>query len=235
MKKFKTFIIAILFSTLAFATTVREKTVTCGSCGADVKVSVIMSTSRFGYMDLDTRPPPPERDNYRHHLQMCKACGYCAIVITNVPNAQVRAYLKKNPFSQVELRSLGSAYQRTATLQAIESPQTFAPAMLALTAAWAADDAEEKESARQHRKVAIGYLQLFLKTKDARIDHWLIVGDVQRRIGDFVAAKQTFEAIAQRKEINSFLRRIVAYELSLIQKKDDGRHSVGEAMKEKDK
>ena len=42
-------------------TTIFEEEVTCAVCGSEQTVQEMGSTSSFGPMDLDTRPPPMQR------------------------------------------------------------------------------------------------------------------------------------------------------------------------------
>lgn len=55
-------------------TTIREETVKCGVCGAEVEVYNMASFSRFGGCDLDTRPPA--LFPFTIFLQSCSHCGY---------------------------------------------------------------------------------------------------------------------------------------------------------------
>ena len=48
----------------------------CAVCGAEKKVIDIMSTSSFGPMDLDTRPPMMARSTLVHQIQYCENCHY---------------------------------------------------------------------------------------------------------------------------------------------------------------
>ena len=48
----------------------------CAVCGAEKKVIDIMSTSSFGPMDLDTRPPMMARSTLKHQIQYCENCHY---------------------------------------------------------------------------------------------------------------------------------------------------------------
>ena len=49
---------------------------TCAVCGKEHVFNVVMSTSSFGSMDLDTRPPRMKRDTLKYEIQMCDHCLY---------------------------------------------------------------------------------------------------------------------------------------------------------------
>jgi hypothetical protein len=57
-------------------TTVFETAVTCAVCGREQSVQEMGSTSSFGPMDLDTRPPPVRRHSLRLWVHECEECGF---------------------------------------------------------------------------------------------------------------------------------------------------------------
>ena len=59
-------------------TTIYEEEVTCAVCGAKQTVQEMGSTSSFGPMDLDTRPPPLQRGTMEMWVHECVECGYVA-------------------------------------------------------------------------------------------------------------------------------------------------------------
>ena len=59
-------------------TTMEPQAIRCGVCGSESEQMIIGSTSSFGAMDLDTRPPPLKRFNLAQEIQQCPSCGYCA-------------------------------------------------------------------------------------------------------------------------------------------------------------
>jgi hypothetical protein len=52
-------------------TTIFEEEVTCAVCGAKQTVQEMGSTSSFGPMDLDTRPPPLQRGTMEMWVHRC--------------------------------------------------------------------------------------------------------------------------------------------------------------------
>ena len=59
-------------------TTIIEEEVTCAVCGMKQTVQEMGSTSSFGAMDLDTRPPPLRRSTMHLWVHECGECGYVA-------------------------------------------------------------------------------------------------------------------------------------------------------------
>jgi hypothetical protein len=57
-------------------TTVFETAVTCAVCGREQSVQEMGSTSSFGPMDLDTRPPPVRRHSLWLWVHECEECGF---------------------------------------------------------------------------------------------------------------------------------------------------------------
>jgi hypothetical protein len=61
-------------------TTIFEEEVTCAVCGSKQTVQEMGSTSSFGAMDLDTRPPPLQRgtmEMWVHALGVPPRDGHC--------------------------------------------------------------------------------------------------------------------------------------------------------------
>ena len=59
-------------------TTIFEEEVICAVCGMKQTVQEMGSTSSFGAMDLDTRPPPLRRSTMSLWVHECGECGYVA-------------------------------------------------------------------------------------------------------------------------------------------------------------
>lgn len=66
-------------------TTFIEAIVTCACCGTATRRSLLGSTNAFGSPDLDTRPPPMQRDTLHTWVQHCGHCGYCAPDLAKAP------------------------------------------------------------------------------------------------------------------------------------------------------
>ena len=62
-------------------TTIFAEEVTCAVCGCVQTVRKMGSTSSFGAMDLDTRPPPLRRSIMHLWVHECRECGYVAPVL----------------------------------------------------------------------------------------------------------------------------------------------------------
>jgi hypothetical protein len=66
-------------------TTLHKQKIECAVCGTETEYTGIGSTSAFGSMDLDTRPPELERSTIFAWVQRCPECGYCASDVSQAP------------------------------------------------------------------------------------------------------------------------------------------------------
>ena len=98
--------------------------------------------------------------------------------------------------------------------------------ILSLKAAWIFDDKNENQNAIRARSKASKYLLNYVNQKED-INAATMVVDINRRIGEFDAAK---EAAVQLLGfgVTGLLEKILQYEISLIDAKDSACHTVGE-------
>jgi hypothetical protein len=212
-------------------TTMYPAVKTCGNCGAPNDVMVISSTSSFGYVDLDTRPPPLLRHNLAHEIECCALCGYCS------PNLEERPRNSKDVVQSVEYRStlegVGPTFLREFQCAAIlaEADERFDEAgWFHLKCAWGWDDEDNEEEARKAREHALSSWDKALERNQPvatePASQQLLLIDVARRAGRFDDAGSL-----ARQSIDTddeFLLRVLAYEIDLIEAGDTGCHSVEE-------
>ena len=172
-------------------TTIIEEEVTCAVCGMKQTVQEMGSTSSFGAMDLDARPPPLRRSTMHLWVHECGECGYVAPELAAaadgagriVASAEYRAELKSADRVQMANRMVCRSL-----LDAATGDLTTA-GWRRLHAAWACDDANAMDEAQGQRLAA---LELFERArasgqramKSVEGGDELLLADIARRAGD---------------------------------------------------
>ena len=216
-------------------TTIIEEKVTCAVCGMQQTVHEMGSTSSFGAMDLDTRPPPLRRSTMHLWVHECGECGYVAPELAAavdgagriVASAEYRAELKSADRVQLANRMVCRSL-----LDAATGDLTTA-GWRRLHAAWACDDANAMDEARRQRLAA---LELFERArasgqramKSVEGGDELLLADIARRAGDFERALGLCVAGLALTKVPEFVRRILEFERALILARDTACHDVGE-------
>ena len=215
-------------------TTSFEKVVTCTVCGEEQAVQVMGSTSAFGPMDLDTRPPPMRRSSMGLWLQECASCGYVASDLGDAQEAKPMESLW-----HAYLAELNSPYRlRPANLFVCRSLLDEAAGDLAaagwrrLHAAWVCDDLGPAEEASLQRRAAIGLLERSRAAGKPAMEQAaggdeLLLADLARRCGDFEAGLAYCKA-GLKLELQPFIRQLLEFEKSLCAAGDAACHNVGE-------
>ena len=132
-------------------TTIIEIDVTCAVCGMKQTVQEMGSTSSFGAMDLDTRPPPLRRSTMHLWVHECGECGYVAPELGAaaegagriVASADYRAELKSADRTQLANRMVCRSLLDAAAGEFVTA------GWRRLHAAWVCDDANATEEARR--------------------------------------------------------------------------------------
>ncbi len=168
----------------------------CGACGEPVRHDAVRSTTAVGLQDLDTRPPPEARYTLRTQVQRCPSCGYCAENIRHF-DENLRETLHRPKYrSQLESArhpELARSFL-CAGMLAEASSRDGAAGWYYLKAAWALDDTDEDELARDCRLraayrfiTALGKGETFSEQPEASE---VILVDCLRRAGRFEKASQ---------------------------------------------
>lgn len=216
-------------------TTIRQTRRTCAVCGRRSRQSVVGSTYTSGYCDLDFRPPPLARYNLAYEVEACPSCGYCAPVLSKATAAAKIA--AASPAYQAlrartDLPPLARDFLSMSHLQEV-SGQYGEGGWAALSGAWAADDEERAEGAKDCRSKAADLFERVHKEKQEFMDEpaaeCLVLADVHRRLGEFETARAWAEkglVLEPGKPLNDVLR----FEIQLTAAKDDRCHSMEEIL-----
>ena len=73
----------------------------CVVCGHEAEYKLIMSTSSFGSMDLDTRPPALARFLLSDQVEFCEHCGYANIDINYLSRENVQEYMETDEYQNI--------------------------------------------------------------------------------------------------------------------------------------
>lgn len=217
-------------------TTSFEKVVTCAVCGEEQTVLAMGSTSAFGAMDLDTRPPQMRRSSMWLWLQECGSCGYVASDLGDADEVRPMESLW-----HAYLAELNSPQRpRLANLFVCRSLLDEAAGDLAaagwrrLHAAWVCDDRGPAEEASLQRRAAIGLFERSrrvgkLAMEQAVAGDELLLADIARRCGDFEAAHAYCE-LGFQLDVQPFIGQLLEFEKKLVAAGDTACHNVGEVQ-----
>ncbi len=216
-------------------TTLLERTLTCGACGAKFTAIRVGSTNTFGSCDLDTRPPEMMRSTIVYQLQACPACGYCAPDIEEAPEG-IRELLctaayregrgdpaypcEANAFRCWSLIARGLGYHDQAAWALIQ-------------AAWICDDRRETEGASRCRVMAVELIDEATArgqpiAAGAGVPE-AIRADLLRRAGRFHDARSSVLA-GLGGDPHALVRNVLRFQQQLIGAFDTGCHRVEEAL-----
>ena len=216
-------------------TTVFETAVTCAVCGREQSVQEMGSTSSFGPMDLDTRPPPVRRHSLWLWVHECEECGFVAPELRNAAPTDARHVASRE--YRAELNHAGR--ERLASRFVCRSLLDEAAGDLVAAgwrrvhAAWASDDAGHDTEARVQRFEAIGLFER------ARLDgeramksvvggDEVLLADLSRRAGAFEQAYGYCRAGLVLPELPAFMKRLLFFEQRLAVACDPDCHTVAE-------
>ncbi len=199
-------------------------TVKCAHCGKESEQTTVYSSSSFGSMDLDTRPPMSDM-TLQYEVQECPHCHFCNNTIvdaTNIPESfspEYDALSKDNIISQTAKKFLLAAMLRAQIGDNLKAGEYY------LKAAWVFDDENAQEAAIDARKnAAIKFREYVDATDDGNVA--IVLVDVLRRAGDFKAAADLIDLIGNTED--KLLNNILSFEKSLISKNDTSCHNMGE-------
>jgi len=216
-------------------TTIFEEEVTCAVCGTKQTVQEMGSTSSFGPMDFDTRPPPLQRGTMEMWVHECVECGFVAPELGTA--VQGDAQIVASAGYRAELARAGRVRQASRfvcrSLLEEAAGDLVTAGWRRLHAAWVCDDVANVEEAREQRLSA---LELFegaraqgkLAMKSVEGGDALLLSDIARRTGEFVRALAFCDAGMKIADAPEFVTKLLAFQRELVLARDAGCHSVAE-------
>ena len=217
-------------------TTIFENEVTCTVCGAKQTVQELGSTSSFGAMDLDTRPPEMRRSTMDHWVHECDECGYVASDLGDADEAGQmtsvwHAYLAE--LHSTQRPRLANRFVCRSLLDEATGDRAAA-GWRRLHAAWACDDAEQAEEARVQRRAALALFERARAAgqramKSVAGGDEVLLADIARRAGEFEQAAEYCSAGLALPEVPAFVTKLLVLEQEFVAARDIGCHRASEA------
>lgn len=213
-------------------TTLIPEYITCAICGQGSNHQFLGSSNRFGFPDLDFRPPPMLRNTLPHWIQQCPHCGYCNKDLgVGLPHAEARIASSQYQMmlNNRELPALAVSFSCFALLIAPEKPIDAAQAYL--NAAWVCDDDRDDTMARECRRNAINILQTLQPFPHDEKGLWmgLVLIDLLRRCAEFQSAEAARLDVEKFEITNEASTKICAFQKVLIDQKDAKAYSLSDA------
>jgi len=216
-------------------TTIFEEEVTCAVCGSKQTVQEMGSTSSFGPMDLDTRPPPLQRGTMEMWVQECTDCGFVAPELGIASDVAGRIVASAD--YRAEIAKPGRVRQASRFVCRSLLDEAAGDLVTAgwrrLHAAWVCDDVANVEEAREQRRAALGLFERAraqgkLAMKSVAGGDQLLLADLARRSGEFEQALEFCEAGLKIGALPAFVAKLLAFQRELVLARDVGAHTVAE-------
>lgn len=209
---------------------------TCAVCGAPSEQMRLEAGQPEEPPDFDSRPGEPVRSTIRHWMHECPHCGYAApdLRISVIEAGGVMKSDRYKTLRSDEAIPLGTRRFLCHAL-ILEEIGSFADAgWTCLHGAWLSDDEESDEAARRCRRDAV---RLWRHGKEhgqsfgeEYAQEFALVVDVQRRAGDFDAAREACLEALQIDDLDPVIEDMLRLQLTLIQRRDTSCHSLREVL-----
>ena len=201
----------------------------CALCGHEHEYTVILSMFTHGYPDLDTRPATMPRFFVEYEIQRCPNYNYANFdieeLIPDCTMGAIQCVYYQEIVNDKEIDSSAKSFILAGFLCARAKLYSEAGVCF-LKAAWVSDDWDEKELAIRARQNAVECLIRF-DNPDMNINIDMVIIDIYRRIGNFVAARNHALQLLERG-VDEEIKEVLNYELLLIKLRDSSRHSTGD-------
>lgn len=209
-------------------TTIRKIEQKCPVCGKPSLVSVLTSTSTWGYPDLDLRPAEMQRSSMFAWLAECPHCGYVSGNFNNGTDI-TEEFLQGDDYKSLEgfefKSDLAKRFYR-AYLIAKELNDSRNCFFNLLHCAWACDDAEDS-NATEIRKKAISYIDDFEAGEDEKRNLMCMKADMLRRSGQFDRVVEEFTDMTIGEELHD---KIINFQIGKAEKKDTAYYTVEDVI-----
>lgn len=215
---------------------VKEK-LECFICKVTSFHDEIISSSSFGFPDLDLRPPEMERSALKYTIQKCPECGYCSNdiseqTIVNKKLLESPEYLKI--LNDKNIPEVASSFIASSFLQ--ERIEEIENAVWdSIKAAWICDDFENIECSIKWRKNALRLIELVKEKSLPLIKEKgtleLLEIDLMRRAEMFEEALNIVQNIKQEKLADKLIK-LIDFQEELIKKKDINPYSISNVLKD---
>ena len=202
----------------------------CAICGFEHRYNVVMSTNSFGYMDLDTRPAPMQRDTLVYEVEYCSNCGFANFEIDEIPKEGVEAIMRSDRYKALAYNDDLDTDVKKMLLAAIiyEEIDPKTAGMLYLRAAWLSDDNEDYGGTVSYRLAAREQLIKHInRTYDASTATLLV--DITRRAELYKEASE-LARVALSRGVDDLLAKILRFEIGLCAQGDSELYTLGSVL-----
>ncbi len=201
--------------------------ITCAMCGKTSEHDVMGSTNSMGYMDLDMRPAPMERNTMFTWIQACPHCGYVNFSIDEPPLIS-KEFLESEAYKTADghdMPTLAQNFYRQALMfkECNDVARTFHAYK---HAAWVCDDARSPEAVTM-RLLALEVLTTASAGEIyAKEESHIMKAELLRRTNQF----DKVLALPATQFSSAFLQQLFDFEKALAEKHDNRCHNVGEVL-----
>ena len=202
----------------------------CAVCTKTSPQTVLMSTSAWGYPDLDLRPSEMKRSSMFAWLQECPHCGYVAFDIEDEMEAP-SDFLKSDEYLTCEGYELKSDLARRFFRHSLisEAGRNYRLQFFSLLhCAWKCDDAGDV-LAVEMRKRALKAKARFDAEVDEKDNLKLIRADLLRRSLQFDELISEFRDVILEDELKN---DIISFQMDLAIRKDSSCYTVEDLPKQ---
>ena len=209
-------------------TTIRKIEQKCPVCKKPSLVSVLTSTSTWGYPDLDLRPAEMQRSSMFAWLAECPHCGYVSGNFNNETDI-TEEFLQGDDYKSLEGFEFKSDLAKRffkAFLIAKELNDTRKCFFNLLHCAWACDDAADS-NATEIRKKALSYIDAFEAGEDEKQNLLCMKADLLRRSGQFDRVVEEFKDVTIGEELHD---KIINFQIGKAEKKDTACYTVEDVI-----
>ncbi len=217
-------------------TTMFHKEKKCAVCGREKNYIQLGSSNSFGPCDLDLRPPEMMRSTMHTWIEECPFCGYVMGNISSFPeNVSEKSVLEKFVYSKAYQTAEGTHFKSELAerfykryILEREFGEISRSFDSLLRAAWACDDAGDKENAVHCRKEALKFLDIMISKDETNENLILQKADILRRSGMF---EEVIKQYGDKKFSGELLKNIASFQVEKSKLKDDKCYTVRDVKK----
>lgn len=202
------------------------KKITCPCCGQEFEGRVLKGFFQNNVMGLDRNPHTPA---IYDSIIMCPHCKYASTNMNKPVDNSIKRFIYTAPYLELinRLRHDSVLLKIVLSAKIFEELLNFkAAANTYLLGYWHSIESNARNV--EYLSKAIQYYSLHLES-NADIDTAIALIDCLRQAGNFDEAKETAESLILYVD-DLQLKKIVSYELQLIQKRDDMPRLVSEVQ-----